>query len=347
MRTTYQDLMNSRIPAVLGECPTSDRLLSWTNEAQQRLLVEGRWWGTTARFRICATNGCITLPPQIATIEAVNVCGNPTPIRDQWWEFLEAGPGSVTGNNSGSCSITGVTPCMNNAVSRGYYCSFDDVHGPGKQLNFICDLASDVNKKVTALGYDDNGNWIRTIQNGVMTDGEVVLLAQGAGTNTVNNFSVVTDLQFTDARDGQVWLYEYTVATTAIRMIGTYQYWETKPSYARYFFPGIIPQTGTSGGCNQYPVEIIGKLEFIPVKVPTDYLIIGNIPALKEMMMAIRKAENTESGVDANAVLQAGLTMAKSILDQELEHYYGAGRRIGINILGSSIGRVDPVVNFI
>lgn len=347
MRTTYADLQSSRIPAVLGVCPTDAKLLAWTNEAQQRLLVEGRWWGTTARFRICATNGCITLPPQIATIEAVNVCGMPTPIRDQWWEFLEAGPGSVSGNNSSGCSIAGVTPCMNNAVSRGRFCSFDDVHGPGKKLKFICDVVSDVNKTVLALGYDDNNNWIRTSQNGVIADGEVVSLAQGSGTLTVNNFSVVTDLQFNNDRDGTVWMYEYDTVTTNIRLIGQYSYYENRPSYARYFFPSIIPQSNSSGGCSQIPVEIIGKLDFVPVRVPTDYLIISNLPAMKEMMVAIRNAENATDGVQANAIIQAGLTIAKSILDSELDNYLGAGRRIGINILGSSIGRVDPVQNFV
>lgn len=350
MRTTVLDAKNSRIPNALGICDTDSRFLQWLNEATQRLMVEGRWWGTTARFKICASNGCLTMPPQIATIEAVNVCGHPTPIRDMWWEFLENGPGS---GNPQTCNSSNTTPgscaggCMNNAVYRGNFPSFDDIHGPGKKLNLVCDLVSDVNKEVICMGYDDNGNWIRTNQGGTILDGEIVLLTQGAGTNSLNNFSSITDMQFVDDRDGQVWLYEFDVASSTKRMVGHYEYFEKRPSYPRYKFPGIIPQASGSGGCSAFQVEIIGKLEYIPVAKDTDYLIIGNIPAMKEMMKALRDSENEPDGIKSNAIMVAGLKTATSILDSELDHYYGAGRRIGINIMGSSIGTLDPIPNFI
>ena len=71
MRVTLADLQASRIPAALGLCPTDPRIIAWCNEAQERLLYEGKWFGTVATFNICATNGYITLPREIATIEAI------------------------------------------------------------------------------------------------------------------------------------------------------------------------------------------------------------------------------------------------------------------------------------
>lgn len=344
MKTTFLDVKNSRIPAHLGLCPTDTRLAQYVNEAQQRILPEGKWWGTTPRFNICATNGCITLPPQIATIERVNICGMPVPIRDFWWEFLDNGPGSA----SGSCTTGNTTPSqfcgMADAIMRGTYPSFQDITGTGKKLKFVCDLLSDVGKTVRALGYDTNGNWIRTLQSGVYADGEIIAFAQSAGTVSTNTFSIVTDLQFVEDRDGQVWMYDYEPVGDTQVLIGKYEYFEKRPAYARYYFPQILARLdSTTGACTSTKVEIVGKLEFIPVKNDEDYLIIANIPALKEMCKAIVDGENEPDSLKRVAILATGLAAAKAILDAELSHYYGDGRRIGVNITGSSVGYDCPV----
>jgi hypothetical protein len=347
MRTTYQDLQNSRIPASLGVGINDPRLLQWTNEAMERLLYMGKWWGTVARFNICATNGCITLPRQIATIEAVNVCGHPVPVRDFWYEFLANGFGTresqTTPNGGGCCGGGGG---MSEAISRGRFPVFTDITGSTSKLHFVCDVSTDAGKQVLLLGYDANGNWIRTMQNGAYADGEMIALAQGAGTTSVNFFTVITDLQFQSAMDGQSWLYALDTTTALLTMLGHYQYDEPHPSYARYYFPGINPKTGTTG-CNTVKVEIVGKLDFIPVKVPSDYLIIQNLPALKEMMSALKKSENQADSTAANNIIAGGMATAMEMLDKQLDHYLGSGRTIGINVVGSSVGDNEPVLNFL
>jgi hypothetical protein len=339
-RTTLSTIKASRIPASLGICATDPRLVAWVNEAQERLLFEGKWWGTVARFQLCATNGCITLPNQIAVLEAVNVCGQPTELRDFWYEFLENGYGSVS---PASCSTSQnccgrLGPSCSKGIYRGQYPSFDDIIGTNKKLNLICDLSTDVGKKVLVLGYDQNGNWIRTMQSGSYADGELVSLAQSAGTTTTNFFSTIAGIQFIDQRDGQVWLYEYNNDTTLKRLIG---------SYARYLFSNLCANQNNDGSCNKIKVEAVGKLEMIPVKADTDYLIIGNIPALKEMCKAIKNSENEPDGEKANNIILKGMAVASAILDKELEHRLGSGRRIGISVVGSSLGKVDPVLNFL
>jgi hypothetical protein len=350
MRRTLGDLKKRGIPAALGLCATDARLLQWLDEAQEILLNEGKWWGTVAKFQMCATDGCITLPPQIAVIEAVNVCGRPVPVRDFWYEFLENGPGSQYGCGcSSSPTQTGSVcggNCGANAIYRGHFPTFNDIIGTNKKATLICDLISDVGKRVLVLGYDENGNWIRTTQGGVIADGEIVLLAQGAGTLSNHFFTSITDLQFLDDRDGQVWLYEYDTTALTLRMLGKYEYFEDKPNYARYFFPGILAQASGTG-CNSYKVEVMGKVAFIPAKVDTDYLVISSLPALKEMMLGIRDSDNEADRTKANAILMTALGVAKSILDAELDQYLGTGRRIGINITGSNVGATQPVENFI
>lgn len=362
MRITLADAKNSRLPSQIGACATDQRFLDLLNEAQERLLITGMWWGTVQKWRFCATDGCVALPSQFATLEAVAVCGRPISVRDQFYEFLENGFGirgpTINTNTQGTvspcCGGVSGTCGIQEALYRGHYPIFSDIIPTGKQLQLVCDKLTDVGKTVLCLGYDDNNNWIRTTQNGVVSDGEVVALAQGSGTLSVNNFSVVTDLQppkptfgQPGALDGQWWLYEYTTATAAQRLIGQYQYFDVRPSFARYFFPAIIPFTTSTGACTQVLVEALVKLEFIPVKNDTDYLIIGSLPALKEAMMALSKAEDEPDALRKVQIVSAGITVAKQILDQQLDHYLGSGRKMGMSVIGSSIGDVCPVPNLV
>jgi len=243
------------------------------------------------------------------------LCHRPTPVRDFWYEFLDFGWGTRT-SESGT----------QEAMLVGRYPVFSDIVPTNKKVICQCDVASDVGKQILVLGYDDNGNWIRTTQGGVILDGELITLAQTPGTTSTNFFSVITDIQIPEDMDGQWWLYEYDTILTTSRMIGRYQFMETRPSYARYLFPSI--------GTNSTLVECLVKLDFIPVEQDTDYCLIGNIPALKKMCMAV-KAEEENRFQDAVA-LEA---MAVTLLDQELSHYLGEGRTIGVNVINSGIGQ--------
>lgn len=345
-RTTLSDAKASRIPEVLNLAPDDSRLLKYLNEATERLLTKGKWWGTYVKARMCATDGCITFPRQVAAIEAASICGQPIPIHDLFFEFLENGFGirgnSQTSEDSGGC---GNACGMMEANYRGNFPAFDDIRGSDKQLRFVVDRASDACKPILVLGYDDSTppNWIRTNQGGVIKDGEVVCPTQSPGTNTVNSFSVLTDLQFSNNMDGQTWLYEYDVAEQTQRLIGHYEYDETRPSYQRWYFPSIRSSTDCA---TQSLVEVIAKLDFIPVKNDTDYLLIGNLPALKMMCMAVKKYEEASNANDLGQA--AGFeAMAVKLLDDELDHHLGSGRRIGINLVGSSVYANDPVENFI
>jgi hypothetical protein len=351
MRLTLADAKNSRLPSQIGACPNDQRFLDLLNEAQERLLITGKYWGTVQKWRFCASDGCVALPSQFATLEAVAVCGRPIAVRDQFYEFLENGFGirgqnivsTTQGTTNACCGGTSGVCGISEALYRGHYPTFSDIQPTGKTLQLVCDKLTDVGKPVLCLGYDDNGNWIRTIQNGVVADGEVVLLAQAPGTISINNFSSVTDLQPPNNLDGQWWLYEYTQSTATQRLIGQYQYFEVRPYFPRYFFPSIISQTPVAGVCSQVLVEALVKLDFIPVKKDTDYLIIGSLPALKEMIMALSKAEDEPDAIRKVQIVSAGLSVARQILDQQLDHYLGSGRKMGMNIVGSSIGDVVPV----
>lgn len=348
MKLTVSQVKASRIPAALNVCPTDARLLPWVNESIERLLRKALYIGTYGRFRICATDGCITLPPQIASIERVAICGVPVPLHDMWFEFLSNG----LGPRNASCSTSGGCGCGTGACGvaeanlRGWFPTFADIRGTAKKLRLIADVSADVGKRVLCLGYDENNNWIRTNPGGVWQDGETVTLAQSPGTDTTKFFDGgVTGIQFLDAREGQVWLYERDTVASTSRMIGSYQYFETNPSYARYLFPSVFAQPSDSG-CTTTQVEIVGRLEYFPVAKDTDVLLIGNIPALKNMAVAVKTYEEAVNNADLQRAA-AFEAMAMKELDNEIEFYLGEGREVGVNFKGANIGTVRPVANFL
>ena len=328
-RTTVAMAKQSRIPEALNVSPLDPRYLQYLNESTQRLLHRGKFWGTYGRFRIPASSQIISLPPQIDTIEAVAVSHVPLPLRDAAVEFIEAGWGTRDDTLPLGSGIPEV-------LYRGTHPTLVDIATPGL-VTIKCDQSSDVNKAVLLLGEDENGNIIRTDQGGI-ADGEVLGLAQGAGTTSTKQYSKITGIQAPLALDGQWWLY---LGDTSGTLLGNYQWFDVCPSWKRYLIP-FINSTATT-------VEIMGKRAFFPVKNDADFLIIGNLAALKLACLACQAEEQRSwaeaqllwnGGTDANGVKRIG---ALQELDLELQHHLGDGRQVGITIMGSNIGSIEPV----
>lgn len=335
-------LQNSRTPQMLNIPPGDIRLYQFANEACDRLLKRGKYWGTYSTYSVALTSRYFSLPPYLDTVEAVTIGNQILPIHDMLYQYLENGWGSrdqTSPNGSG----------VFEALAVGTFPTFVDVIPPGSttfasQLTIKCDVAADVGTPVIILGYDNSTppNWIRTQVLGVWQDGETVLMAQGSGTSTVNTFSKVTAIQIGTAGtplNGQSWLYAGTVA--AGTLLSNFQWFENTPSYQRYQVPFINSTVST--------IQLVGKNAFIPCAKPTDYLSVGNLAAVKLACRAI-KAEEESDWSTANLLWNGGTdskTKQKIIgaiqeLEFELAHMLGDGRRIGINITGSGYGS-DPV----
>jgi len=331
MRRTLAHARAARIPEALNLRGTDPRFIQYINEATERLLYLGHWHGTVQRFSMRPIAGVLTFPPQIATIEKMAVNGEVGSVRDYWYEFIGDGLGIQNpGSSSGFIQ----------AIARGNYPTFGEISPPNKKVRFVCERAQDVGKLVLVLGRDDQGNWIRTqLTNGDWQDGEYVPLAEdfgpSSGSISAYSFASISDVILPPGRIGQCWMYEYTDATTQV-MIGQYQYWETNPAYARYFFPSI------GNNAVGVTVEVMAKLAFIPVAVDTDYLIIGNLGALKLGCLAA-KAEEEGRYSDASLLWYGGMLKngvkligAVNILNEELDHYLGSGREMSMSIRGEA-----------
>ena len=302
MKITLSDI-KTNIARLLSMAGTDARVIDYINEAQERLIYKGKWKGTYARYIITSSNGCITWPRQLETIESVAVNEAPAVVRNEWFEFLESGIGLLDSDNSDVKTL----------VDRGEAATFGDISGTDKKLRLYTTVTLDADLKVLLLGYDEDGEWIRSLDAVTNTyhDGEYVTLTT-TFVDTLNNFTIVTGVQ-KPVTEGNVKMYEKTDVTDVLRMIANYEPDETRPIYRRSLISGI-----KDDGLDV--IQVIGKMRFVPASKDTDWLHISNEPAIKEMVMSIRKAEN-------NLPQEAKIyeERAVSLLQEQLLHYMGDG----------------------
>jgi hypothetical protein len=102
-RLRLQDLMESRLPSLLGLCQSNQpEIAAYVNSAQERLVmaIEAReegWHGTWAEiaFNVSRDAPYITLPREVARLEAINICNVPVFIQNQFFEYLRFGNGRL------------------------------------------------------------------------------------------------------------------------------------------------------------------------------------------------------------------------------------------------------------
>lgn len=300
------------IARVLGVCESHSKVITYVNEAVERLLPRGKWKGTFQRYRFCASSGCITLPRQFETVEGFAICQSPGMIRNEFFEFQGT-----------SFGILGEDDCPGNTlINRGLAVAFDDMTSKTQKIKVYSDCDETAGAYILLQGFDQNSNWIRTeITPGVWIDGERVLLSTTFQIS-VNYFTKLTGVQ-KPVTKGAIRLYSYDIPSGAnVKALAIYEPDETLPQYRRYLVPGLSDTATTSSecvdDCEQHQVDLLVKLSFVPVSQDTDYLIIGNLQAIKLAVMAILKEEQNQ------------LKDAERLMDGVLVNEYGSpGRRGG------------------
>ena len=317
MRLTLGDVKASSIPQRVGLAACDTRFTQMLNEAQQRLVMgPDLWWELTAKYEICSTSGRITWPRFVANVLMVAVDRVPYPVRNGWFEFLESGYGIRCATEF----------CEPNALDAGTACTFDDINTAGndKKLKLYGTVAESAGLTFGVLGYDQNGEWIRTQVGGVWTDGEWMTVPTDPLVPYISSFyySTITSI-IKPVTAGDLKLYEYDAGLLTQRQIGLYESDETRPHYRRTLVGGIDNCTTAQ------TVSAMVKKEFVPVRhgYDNDQLMIGNMPALKEMMTAIYKEE--ADNLEAAAVHEA---KARKLMDDEASHYLGPAQKIPLRV---------------
>jgi len=324
-RLTVRDIRASRIPQSIG-CNASDtpKLCGYINEAQERLVKAGGesgWWGTWARmvWNVDKNDPYITTPREVARIIDIDMCRKPIRIQNEFFEFLEFGYGLQR-------QFIGTSGCTINRC-----CQFCEVYDRGRvitpvdlpagnKLRVYLTNVQDIKKRLFYSGKDSNGNIIETVDNGIRTNGAFISFDTpfADGVYSINELSGLEK----DDTLGAIQLVGVNtstgVETTLIRLQAT----ERNPAYRRYFLNGLPPQCpDCDSSTTTIQLQGIVKLEYLPVVSDTDFLLIQNIPALKNAMQAVRYGE--VDTVQARAMSEQNHRVAIKILNEELVHYTG------------------------
>jgi len=322
MKLTLGDI-KANISKVLSMPSTDARVVDYINEAQERLIYKGKWQGLTARYTLTSSSGTITWPWQLETIEAVAVNDSPAQIRNEWYEFLEAGVGIRDSEDSDDLTL----------IDRGEACTFSDIAGTDKKLKAYTTNDADAAKTMIFQGYDESGNWIRTVDGTSVIDGEKVTLGAVASPVTTTNFFSILSAVIRDETKYNVQVKEYTSASE--RLIAEYQPTETRPTYRRSLIAGLEDN-------DTKPVVVVGKLRFAPSKNDNDWLYISYEAAIKLMVMAIRKEETNNM---PEAAQYEG--RAVQLLNEQLAHHLGDGQIVTPRITNPEMFGGGGVANVI
>lgn len=307
MKATLGDLRNQVDVSPLGIQACSSAFVQLANESIQRLMMgENRWWDLQFKMCVVPTGNVITWPRGVASIESAAICGAPIYVRSGWYEFLESGYGL-----RGACNSC----CDNQLFDRGTAVTFRDIRH-GYTIKLVTQEVEAAGLEMGFLGYDCEGNWIRTQDGSGWRDGVWVPIP------TDPNAPYTGQVQFAlggiqaiikPTTASLVHLYDYNVSTGDSQKIGVYEWDETRPVYRRSLVGGL-PTNNTS------PLTIMYRQEWKPVVNDNDFLQIANIPALSEMMLAVKLYRQNQmqlaSGHEAKAY---------QILDREVSHYIGNG----------------------
>lgn len=335
VRLTVQQVLDSRAPHVLGQCATNlPEVCSYLNEAVERLLLcapETGFWGTWARvaFNVDRATPYLTLPSKYSRAAGLDYCRTPVNISNDWHEFLEFGIGLQT-----ECSAQSACGRFG-AFDRGMFPTAYDLTATNQYIRVYLTDARDVGRKIFFTpALDQNGNGIYQ-QNGLTSvNGFMLTLASPFVTSSfiVTSFKEVIK----DQTYGDVVVKQVDATTGAEVLLARYTPDETIPQYRRYLLSGLPCGCCTCpNNSSMVQVTAMCKLEFVPVKRPTDVPLIGNLPALKSEMEAIRFGEL--DSVRGQQMAISKHQQAVQLLNNELRAYTGGDNpAVNVSVFGTA-----------
>ncbi len=331
MKTTvFEVRTRSRFPEAIGKCATDlPEITAALNEAVQRLIIDPRqpdtgWMGSWVPmvFNVTRASPFISAPRGISRIMLMDVCKQPIHVQNQFYEFLWAGAGYLPKDGCfGNPNIQGCTiiPNVNTqGILRGYFPIMADVPITDPQtIRAYPTDPLDIGKRILIQGYDQNNMKIYSLSGMQQIEGTFLTLDYpfvDSGFTMTSIYGVQKEVTF-----GDVPLFAVDVNTGIQTALARYEPSETYPNYPRYYLDSL-PQF-CCNGTPSIQINALGKRDFYPVVTDTDWLLIGNIPALIAEGQSI-----FYDGVHELASAQMSLKKhndAILLLQGELDHYMG------------------------
>lgn len=292
LRPRLIDFRASGGPQALGLCATDFNSISAAvNEAQERLIndplaPDEGWWGSWVRmaFTVSRSEPTIVTPQEVSRIILLDVCKYPVVIRNEFFEFLQFGPGFQPKN----CP-TSVSPgCVNLAsYERETVVTFTALLSTPQIIRVYASDPNDVGRTCLIQGKDVNDATVRYVDapTGKSGLGETVTFASPFA-DSVNQFSELTGIQ-KQKTFGEIEFKQVDPTTGVETSLVVMQPGETTAYYRKYYINGLPSNCcNVVGGALQ--VLAMCKLDYIPSQVDSDYLRIASVPALIDECMAVR-----------------------------------------------------------
>lgn len=298
------------------------------NECVQRLIIDPRqpetgWFGTLVPmlFNVSRSNPYLTAPRGIARFVNMDVCSKPIQLQNQLYEYLWAGVGILPRT---VCTGTSSSVCVPNlatvGILRGYYPLNVDVPTANPQtIRAYPTDALDVGKRILIQGYDQNDLKIYGLDGSQQMEGFYLTLGYPFvdSTFTIGSkgiYGIQKDYTY-----GDVPLQAVDSVTGTVTALARFEPGETRPWYPRYYLDSL-PQWCCTGDTT-IQVNVLAKRDYYPVAVDTDWILIGNIPALISEAQSVYHDGIQEAA--ASVISAKKHNDAILFLQGELDHQFG------------------------
>jgi hypothetical protein len=346
-RPRLYDVRSSTLAQAVGLCATDIASISAiVNEAQERLIndplaPEEGWWGSWIQmaFNVSQASPYFYTPREVSRVILLDVCKSPVIIRNQFYEFLEFGKGYMPSG----CPST--NPCDQSlaAYERETVYTFTPLLSTAQTIRIYASDTADLGRTVLIQGKDSNGNIIRFVDSAVPQSGlgESMVLATPF-TDSVNTFTEITGIQ-KQRTYGEVQIYQVDPTTGTETALVVMQPSEQTALYRKYFVNGLPTRCCNSSTTNTtLQVLAMCKLDYVPVQVDSDYLMIMSVPALIDECMSIRFGRIDTPGAQQLSLMKH--QSALRLLFGQLDNYLGRERpAIRRSLFGSDPMQLQPV----
>lgn len=323
------------LPDAIGACSTDlPTIAKYVNRAQQMLIgcagetgFFGGWQKVV--FKVDRCFPYITLPAQFARAINMDVCRFPIRIQNEFFEFLEAGIGLQDFYRNRQWRLGDWCGALQ-GFERGTHPTMVDLTNTNQLLRVYITDTRDVGKRILFTpAKDQNGNYIYSTDGFANPNGFYLTFTQPFATSSM----IVTEIGGIqkDITYGDILLYQVDATTGTQVLLSRYGPTEMSPAYRRYYINrmpcGCFCHTNQSPCIQPQPVDpfvpvtAMVKLEHVPVSQLTDWMVIGNIPALIEECKSIRYADMDSE--KAAQLSQVSHLKAVRLLNQEMTHYLG------------------------
>lgn len=272
------------ISGSIGIASCDSRFIALVNSAQRYLADKGRWWGTYQRMYICMDADVITWPREVANVEAFKICHTGVTLVNEWYEFAEA----VREPDRCGCG-----PPM--LLDRPLSPQFIDTSSP-QRIRLYPTTSTDVGKKVILQGIDNaTGRAIRTQVGSTFINGEQLTIAEPFVTSTFTYRQPGLSGVQKPVTNGSILAYSLDPDSSAEVKIAEWGPAEQNPAYRRTLLTREVTTAmesccseGEVYGCANPVGEAIVRLEVYDTVVDSDWLMIGDLLALKHGMKALQ-----------------------------------------------------------